>query len=254
MDRPAVLRSVRRYTTALLLVQTALAALLAWRPGPPRVGAVYLVAALPWTLLVNAVLGRNVHLLYTAEGQPLTRLNLATRVTLIRVLSIPLVGVLVLQGESMMAGLVFLGAAVTDWLDGHLARRMNDVTQLGRIADPSIDALFCGLTFVALAAAQRLPGWLLVLAGIRYGTLLGGALFLKLYAGGVPVRATFLGRLFYFIQYSLLLAFLLFDTPVVDRWTPRALGVLQVLVTAQLLLLGRTMLAEMRHDLESDAD
>ena len=111
MDRPAVLRSVRRYTTALLLVQTALAALLAWRPGPPRVGAVYLVAALPWTLLVNAVLGRNVHLLYTAEGQPLTRLNLATRVTLIRVLSIPLVGVLVLQGESMMAGLVFLGAA-----------------------------------------------------------------------------------------------------------------------------------------------
>lgn len=246
MDRPAVLRSVLRYTLALGLVQTGVAILMAWRPGPPQFALYYIAAALPWTVIVGLVLGRNVHLLYTREGRPLNRLNLATRVTLIRVLSIPLVVALLLAEQSFIAGLVFLGAALTDWLDGFLARRMNDVTQLGRIADPSIDAIFCGLTFLALFVAGRLPLWFIVLAGIRYGILLGGTAALKLYAGFVPVRATFTGRLFYFIQYSLLLLFLILEGPLASRVLTRLLGGVQAVVAVQLLFLGRSMLMEVK--------
>ncbi len=246
MDRQSVLRSVRRYTLALILVQAGIAALMAWRPGPFRLGLYYLAGAVPWTLLVGLILGRNIHLLYTAEGRPLSRLNLATRVTLIRVLSIPLVSALIFTGENLMAGFVFFGAAVTDWLDGFLARRMNDVTQLGRVADPSIDAVFCGLTFLTLYAADRLPGWLILLAALRYTLLLSGAAALKISVGFLPVRATFLGRLFYFIQYCLMMAFLLLETPVLEPWLLKGLGLVQVLVTLQLLALGRSLYREIR--------
>lgn len=248
MDRPAVVRSVLSYTFALGLVQAGLAVLIGWRPGPAQLGQLYLAVALPWTALVGTVLARNVHLLYTSADRPLNRLNLATRVTLIRVLSIPLVCALVLSGHGFMAGIVFFGAAVTDWLDGFLARRMNDVTQLGRIADPSIDAIFCGLTLLALYVAERLPLWVILVASLRYGLLLGGALGIKLYAGYVPIRATFLGRLFYFVQYSLLLLFLLLEAPLAGRLLTRGLGAVQVLVSLQLLGLGRSMLLEVRNE------
>jgi phosphatidylglycerophosphate synthase len=248
MDRQSVLRSVRRYTFALVMVQIGIGALMVWRPGPFRFGLIYTAAAVPWTLLVGLVMERNIHLLYTAEGRPLSQLNLATRVTLIRVLSIPLVSALILNGDNLMAGVVFLGAAVTDWLDGFLARRMNDVTQLGRVADPSIDAIFCGFTILALNAAGRLPIWLIVLAALRYTLLLGGAAALKLSVGYLPVRATFLGRLFYFIQYCLLMAFLSLESPGLEPWLLKGLGLVQVLVTLQLLALGRSLYRETHNE------
>ncbi len=248
MDRQSVLRSVRRYTFAQLMVQVGVAALIAWRPGPLRFGLLFFAAALPWTLIVGLIMERNIHLLYTVEGRPLNRLNLATRVTLIRVLSIPLVCALILSGENLMAGIVFLGAAVTDWLDGFLARRMNDVTQLGRVADPSIDAVFCGFTFLALNAAGRLPFWLILLAALRYALLLGGAAALKLSVGYLPVRATFLGRLVYFIQYSLLMSFLLLESAKLEPWLLKGLGLIQGLVTLQLLALRHSLYRETRDD------
>jgi cardiolipin synthase len=248
VDAPALLRSVWFYTLALVLAQAGLALLLAWRPGPPRLGAGFLAVALPWTLGVGLVLSRNLHLFYSAAGRPLTRLNLATRVTLIRVVAVPLVAALVLAGELRLAGLAVLLAALSDWLDGYLARRLDEVTQLGRVADPSIDALFCGLCLGALALAGRLPVWVFALVGLRYALLAAGALWLRLYAGFLPVRATFAGRLLYFVQYSLLVSLLLSSGGgEAARWILGALGLLQVLVCLQLAVLGRSLFAELRH-------
>ncbi len=246
MDRRAVGRSVLLYTLILAMVQVGIAWLLGRHPGPPRLGWFYLASAVPWTLLTGLVLRGNIHLLYTLEGRPLRRLNLATRVTLIRVLSVPLVFHLILVGRLFESALVFLGAALTDWLDGFLARRMHDVTQLGRIADPSIDALFCGITFAALAWRELIPLGVLVLVLIRYGVLLGGAAALKLVFGYLPVRATFSGRLFYFVQYCLLVLLLLFHGRPWAIWLPRLLGAIQAFVTIQLLFLGRSLYREAR--------
>jgi len=209
----------------------------------------YLGAALPWTLVVGLVLSRRADLLYTAEGRQLLRLHLATRVTLIRVLAIPLVLTFIHTGQLRAAALAFLGAALTDWLDGFLARRMNEVTQLGRMVDPTIDAVFCFATMVALVLAPEplrgyLPWWILALTLLRYAVLVGGALTLKALLGKLPVRATFLGRLFYFLQYGLLVLFLL-DHERGSAWgLPWMLGAIQLLVTVQLLALGRSLYSE----------
>jgi len=71
-------------------------------------------------------------------------LNLPTAFTLLRLVGIPFIlGGLSLrspEGERL-ALWAFLGAAATDWLDGHLARRYGLVTDLGKVLDPLVDKL-----------------------------------------------------------------------------------------------------------------
>jgi cardiolipin synthase len=246
MDRPAVRRSVFYYFLFLVSIQAGIALLMAVHPGPPRLALYYLFGAIPWTLLVGVVLVRNIHLLYTIEGRPLRRLNPATRVTLLRVLCIPLLIALILADQRFAATAVFLAAALTDWLDGFLARRMKDVTQLGRIIDPTIDAVFCGLTMVTLYFAGTLALWVVLAGLLRYGLLSGGAGYLKYTYGYVSTRATFFGRMFYFLQYTLLTLALLIQQGGVALWLNRFLGGVQILVSVLLILLGITMIMEAR--------
>jgi len=242
-----VQRSILNYLLILALVQGAAAMLLGIRPGPPARGWIFLLCALPWTALTGWISMRNAHLLYTIEGSRVSRLNLATRVTLLRVIAVPLLVVLILAREFPAAGFVFLGMALTDWLDGFLARRMGEVTQLGRIADPAIDALFCGVTCLALALVGLLPLWVFLLVLLRYAVLAGGAAGLRLLLGYLPVRATFAGRSFYLVQYGLLAAMLVMGRH--SPWTRiagSALGAVQVLVSAQLVGLGLSLYREAR--------
>ncbi len=206
----------------------------------------YLGFALPWSLLVAVLLAANVHLLYTPEGRPLNKLNLATRVTLLRVLAIPLVFMLVVEQRLLTAGLVFLVAALTDWLDGFLARRMNEVTQLGRMVDPSIDAVICFFTFIALFVAGHIPLWLMLLVALRYAVLTGGAISLKATLGHLPVRATFTGRFMYFIQYGLLVLYLILAGDMPRSIFLGTLSLVQLVVSVQLLILGNTLYREHR--------
>jgi len=237
-----VRRSVWRYMALMGLAQSAAA----WIFFDGGRTALYLYAALPWTLLVGMLLSANVHLLYTPEGRPLSRLNLATRVTLVRVLAIPLVFQLIFEGRLLTAGLAFLVAALTDWLDGFLARRMDEVTQLGRMVDPSIDAIICFLTIAALFLSGHMPFWLMLLVALRYGILLLGAISLKALLGHLPVRATFLGRLFYFIQYGLVVLYLLTEGGLPRQVFLATLALVQIVVSVQLLGLGVSLYRENR--------
>jgi phosphatidylglycerophosphate synthase len=242
LDRKAVIRSVIYYTLCLEAIQLAIAWLLISHPGPAALSRIYMILAVPWTILVGLVLCLNVHLLYTDAGRIIRRLNMATRVTLIRVLSIPLVVALIVYEHPEAAALVFIGAALTDWLDGFLARRMGDVTQLGRVADPSIDALFCGITILTMAWVWHFAIWVAVLVVIRYILLVAGAGVIKWRLGFLDVQATFFGRMFYFVQYVLLITVLLFSTWGGVRILIPMLGLLQVAVIVQLIVLGRVML------------
>lgn len=52
---------------------------------------------------------------------------------------------------------VFLGVSLTDWLDGYLARRLNQVTDLGKILDPLVDKLLVMAPLLALVARDEIP-------------------------------------------------------------------------------------------------
>lgn len=89
-------------------------------------------------------------------------LNLPNILTLARIGAIPLI-VLLLLFEGRVAGfwaaLVFGAAAVTDWLDGWLARRWQVVTVLGKFLDPLADKLIVMAALIMLIPLGRVPAW-----------------------------------------------------------------------------------------------
>ncbi len=88
--------------------------------------------------------------------------DLPNILTLSRIGAIPLLVLFVAIGApwaDFLAALVFLIAAVTDYLDGRLAREMAQMSDFGRMLDPIADKLLIGATLMALVGFGHLPGW-----------------------------------------------------------------------------------------------
>lgn len=107
-------------------------------------------------------------------------LTLPNALTLLRILAIPVVLFLLLEREDVAAATVFVLAAVTDFLDGRLARRRGGAatSYLGAILDPVADRLMLSSVAVVLAVRGLLPAPLVaVLVGRDVLALLGSLLF-----------------------------------------------------------------------------
>src|ERR687885_2557389 len=78
--------------------------------------------------------------------------------SLLRLFMVPIVVVLLLGGADGLAAALFVLAALTDFLDGRLARRVGP-TRLGRILDPVADRLMLSSVAVLLALRGLLPAW-----------------------------------------------------------------------------------------------
>jgi len=91
------------------------------------------------------------------------RLNVPTLLTWLRIVMIPLViGVFYLPGpwltswqRNLIATVVFAVAAITDWLDGYLARKLNQQSAFGAFLDPVADKLMIAATLIVLVELQR---------------------------------------------------------------------------------------------------
>ena len=64
--------------------------------------------------------------------------------------------------REVVAVLIFLVAAATDWLDGYVARRRGEVTDLGKLLDPIADKLLTVSAFIALVELRLAPAWMVV--------------------------------------------------------------------------------------------
>lgn len=95
-------------------------------------------------------------------------MNLPTLLTLLRITLIPVLVVvfyLPFEGMRVLAAAIFLLAAITDWLDGYLARRLNQISALGAFLDPVADKLMVAMALVLLVQAEPTP-WLAIPAAI----------------------------------------------------------------------------------------
>lgn len=91
-------------------------------------------------------------------------LNLPNILTMIRVVAIPvlvLVFYLPFKWSDLCAAALFLAAGVTDWLDGYLARKLNQTSPLGAFLDPVADKLIVGVALVMLVQVHA-TAWLAV--------------------------------------------------------------------------------------------
>ncbi len=90
------------------------------------------------------------------------RLNLPNILTLVRVAAVPVVLVLLLsdsRSSGVWAAAIFGIAAVTDFIDGWLARKWGVVTVLGKFLDPLADKLIVMVALIMLIPLDRVPAW-----------------------------------------------------------------------------------------------
>ncbi|QDZ38762.1 CDP-diacylglycerol--glycerol-3-phosphate 3-phosphatidyltransferase [Euhalothece natronophila Z-M001] len=88
--------------------------------------------------------------------------NLPTQITLSRLLGIPIIFYCLSQPSLSFqwAGLIFfLIVAATDWLDGYLARKLDQVTDLGKFLDPLVDKLLIFAPLLVLVERGTIPAW-----------------------------------------------------------------------------------------------
>ena len=108
---------------------------------------------------------------------------LANLFSILRIVLVPfLLYSLKHDGATVSAATValILLAAFTDLADGYLARRLNQVSQLGRILDPVADKIFLAAVAAALVAWRDFPAWLLAMLVARdAGILLAGLFILR---------------------------------------------------------------------------
>ena len=93
-------------------------------------------------------------------------MNLPTQLTVGRICLVPLVMVFLISSDavhSLVAAILFAAAAVTDWLDGLLARRRGQVTTLGKLLDPVADKVLVAAALISLVQVGRVEAWMVVL-------------------------------------------------------------------------------------------
>lgn len=109
----------------------------------------------------------------TAVTAPVSNWNAANGFTALRLVAVPAFILLMLQEDGGSAGwrlaatAAFGVAALTDRLDGELARRWGQVTTLGKIADPIADKALVGSALICLSLVGELPWWVTVLVLAR---------------------------------------------------------------------------------------
>lgn len=126
--------------------------------------------------------------------------------SLIRILIIPVLVYLLTftdRASALLAGVLFLLAAITDYFDGYLARRNRSVSDVGKILDPLADKLMVASVLIMLAAMDRpgeprVPAWLVVviLARETAVTVIRGIALTE----GVVMQAESLGKYKFILQ------------------------------------------------------
>ena len=93
--------------------------------------------------------------------------NLPNILTFLRILLVPILVVVLLtkfveEGKEFVGLGIFLLAAVTDFLDGFIARRFGLVTRLGKLLDPAADKILTSAAFISLVGLGFAPAWIVV--------------------------------------------------------------------------------------------
>ena len=123
-------------------------------------------------------------------------MNLPNKITIIRICMIPLFMLIYfspnIENSNLIATIIFTLAAVTDGLDGYLARSRNEITTFGKFMDPLADKLLISAALISLVQTGQVKAWIVILILAREFFITG---FRTLAASnGLTIAASKLGK------------------------------------------------------------
>ncbi len=144
-------------------------------------------------------------------------MNLPNKLTLLRIIAIPVFIVVLMMDHGYIATVIFIAAALTDMLDGKIARKYNLVTNFGKLMDPLADKLLVMSALVCLVELARVPGWMVIVILAREFAVTG----LRQVAAseGIVIAAGMTGKIKTVTQMIAIPLLLL------DNWPCRYVGV-----------------------------
>lgn len=114
-------------------------------------------------------------------------------ISFLRIASIPFIAWLIASHHLVSSLIVMALSGASDGLDGYIARKYNQVTLLGQVLDPIADRLLIACSVLALAIAQIIPWWIVVLVVARDMTMFVELLILAQHDYG-PLPVHFVGK------------------------------------------------------------
>ncbi len=114
------------------------------------------------------------------------------------------------EGKSLAAAVIFIIISCTDWVDGYLARKRNEVTDFGKFMDPLADKILVCAALLALVELQVLPSWPVLIILIREFIVAG----IRMVAAtrGVVIAASWYGKFKTVFQIIAIVLFLVKDS------------------------------------------
>ena len=124
-------------------------------------------------------------------------MNLPNKLTIVRIIMIPFFVFFLLTdfvaGSKWIATVLFCAASLTDFLDGHIARKYNLVTNFGKFMDPLADKLLVCSALICMIELDRLPAWFVIIIIAREFIISGFRLVAS--DNGIVIAAGIWGKL-----------------------------------------------------------
>lgn len=130
--------------------------------------------------------------------------NIPNAITGIRLMGVPATIWLMLENHWVAATWVFLAAALTDGLDGFLARRLKQTTAIGAALDTVTDKALALSVLVVLTSFGLVPAWVALAIILRDAIIVVGALAYRGMAGHLEIQPTLLGKANTFAEFAML--------------------------------------------------
>lgn len=142
-------------------------------------------------------------------------MNLANKITIFRILLIPFFIAFILYSKWEAALIIFIIAAVSDGIDGYLARALKQRTELGRVLDPIADKILILSAFISfcvvkdLPAAVKPPYYVPIVIISRDAIIILGALLIYFIKGKIEIKPTVISKITTFLQMITVISILL---------------------------------------------
>ena len=134
--------------------------------------------------------------------------NVPNVLTLLRVLAAPLLAYFLMRGYYEYALYIFVLAAITDALDGFIARYFNQYTEFGAALDPLADKLITLTCMLILSFQGWVPLWLTLAMVVRDSVIVAGAFAYHHLFGEIGIQPTWLGKLHTVVAFILFIVVL----------------------------------------------